>query len=368
MDPEAHQTGTSPPLAGVVVADFSLLVPGPLATRSLAQLGATVWKIEPPGGDPSRAYAFFEYLNSGKRSVCLDLKTHRDMETAVALVRKSHVLVEGFRPGVMDRLGLGYPIMRALNPGLVYCSLTGFGRTGPLQALPGHDLTYAAYAGLLDRNRDRHGAQILTPPPGAFADVTAALLATTSISAALVRSQREGRGTHLDPSIFDAALLLGATEYARTVVDGHPDSAVPGSETPHYRCFTTADGRGLALAIAANEDTFWTRFCRATGLFEWESAAGSERTARGDELEKTLEDLFASRPLSYWESTLGSTDIPWAPINQAADVERLSRAFDRAFPGDPCGDVPLGLESFGPISAAPPLGADAEALQVFLSA
>ena len=178
-------------LAGVRVLDLSIWRPGPYATQLLAELGAEVIKVEPPGGDPMRVYAgLFAALHADKRSVVLDLKQPADREPrARRWPRDADVVVEGYRPGVADRLGVGYDQVRAVNPGVIYCSISGLGQDGPLAAVPGHDLDYAAWAGVL---APEGGPPVVPAVP--VADLAGGMAAAFAVCAALVRRDRTGRG------------------------------------------------------------------------------------------------------------------------------------------------------------------------------
>ena len=170
VSPDAIGVRVSGPLAGVKVLDFTWNLPGPYATARLVSLGATVWKIEPPRGDPAREVgALFDWLNQGKQSVVLDLKDDASRRHIEALITSADVLVEGFRPGVMQRLGCGPDRARALNPGLVWCSISAFGQEGPARGVPGHDLNLQALSGLCHLERDRRGRPRPTVLPVAAA-------------------------------------------------------------------------------------------------------------------------------------------------------------------------------------------------------
>ena len=186
-------------LSGLRVLDLSIWRPGPYATSLLVALGADVLKVEPPGGDPMRHYAgLFEAVNAGKRSVVLDLKGNAGRERARALAVQADVVVEGFRPGVMARLGMDDAAVRALNPAIVYCSISGYGQEGDRAPLPGHDVNYQAWAGALT---PEGGTAALPPLPSA--DLAAGMTAAFGICAAVIGRAASGRGTYLDISMTD---------------------------------------------------------------------------------------------------------------------------------------------------------------------
>jgi alpha-methylacyl-CoA racemase len=259
------------PLTGVRVLDFSSLLPGPLCTLLLAQAGAEVTKIERPGGgDDMRGYepkfgadsVNFALLNRGKRFVELDLKSDEGREAALALAKGADVLVEQFRPGVMDRLGLGYEAVREANPRIVYCSISGWGQAGPLAAVAAHDLNYQAEAGLLSLSCGADGTPAI--PNILTADIVGgAYPAVMNILLAL-RSRDAGAGAqHIDVSMADNLFPLMYWALGNGFAAGQWPTA--GSElvtggSPRYQVYATADGRYLAAAPL--EDRFWRNFLR----------------------------------------------------------------------------------------------------------
>ncbi|MGV3654803.1 MAG: CaiB/BaiF CoA transferase family protein [Noviherbaspirillum sp.] len=263
------------PLAGLRVLDFSNLLPGPYATLILLEAGAEVIKIErPDGGDELRAGTprwgdtslSFALLNSGKRSIALDLKAPAERERLLPLLREADILVEQFRPGVMDRLGLGYEAVKAANPGIVYCSITGYGQAGALSQVAGHDLNYMAEAGLLSLAKGADGSPTL--PPVLVGDIGAGTMpAVINILLALRHRDLTGEGSHLDVSITDNLFAFPYHAVARGAAFGQWPRA--GAErltggTPRYQIYRTSDGRHVAAAPL--EQRFWTVFCEVVGL------------------------------------------------------------------------------------------------------
>jgi crotonobetainyl-CoA:carnitine CoA-transferase CaiB-like acyl-CoA transferase len=252
------------PLQGVKVLDFTQLLPGPMCTQHLADMGADVLKLEPPGtGDAGRGPAgtgishFFQMVNRNKRSLAINLRAPQSRDIVMKLVERSDILVEGFRPGVMARLGLGYDEVRAVNQKIVYCAITGYGHDGPFVQLGGHDINYQSYAGILEQSATPGGK----PHPGNFpiADLAGgALSAAMAILAALFDAQRSGKGRFLDVSMTDCALALNAgplaalNTYGRTIPPGND---VLSGGLPCYGTYATADGRHLA--VGALEPKFW---------------------------------------------------------------------------------------------------------------
>jgi alpha-methylacyl-CoA racemase len=265
------------PLEGIRVIDFSTLLPGPLATLLLAEAGAEVIKIERPGeGDEMRRFepklgadgVNFALLNRGKRSIAIDLKAPDALARLRPLIEHADVLVEQFRPGVMDRLGLGPAALAALNPRLIYCAITGYGQAGPKAGVAGHDLNYCADSGLLSLAAGSDGAPVV--PAALVADIAAgAYPAVINILLALQRRAATGTGCRLDVSMTDnlAPFLfwaigagLSAGRWPR------PAGELLSGGSPRYRLYRTADDR--FVATAALEDRFWAAFCDAIGLPE----------------------------------------------------------------------------------------------------
>jgi len=263
------------PLEGIRVLDFSTLLPGPLATLMLAEAGAEVIKIErPPVGDELRSYEpkigrdslMFAQLNRGKRSIAIDLKKPGAINQLMPLLRAADVLMEQFRPGVMERLGLGYEALRDINPKLVYCSLTGYGRTGPKADKAAHDLNYVAESGVLSLV-SREGR---TPamPPILIADIGAgAYPAVINVLLGLQRRTASGRGCHIDVSMNDNMLPFLYSAVGEGL--GLQRWQQPGQEqvtggSPRYNIYRTSDDR--FIAVAALEQKFWVKFCEIIQL------------------------------------------------------------------------------------------------------
>lgn len=269
-----HDSNPSP-LSGIVVVDFTTLAPGPLATLMLASAGAEVIKVERPGfGDEMRIYekAFgdngvtFSILNAGKRSVVADLKNKDDLEKIKNLIKKSDIVIEQFRPGVMKKLGLAYEDLKESNPGLIYCSITGFGQSGPKSSVAAHDLNYVADTGMLTIGETRAGCPAI--PPLLAADLAAGSYpAVINILLALQKRDRTEKGSYIDVSMTDCLFPLmfwalglgwGANSWAN---DG---GRLLTGGSPRYQVYRTSDDR--FLAVAALEDRFWAVFCDAIEL------------------------------------------------------------------------------------------------------
>ena len=231
-------------LSGVRVLDLSIWRPGPYATQLLAEMGAEVIKVEPPGGDPMRVYLeLFASLNADKRSIELDLKSEEGRARALELAAEADVVIEGFRPGVAARLGVDDDAVRAVNPSVVYCSLSGMGQDGPLALAPGHDLAYMAWAGVLAP----HGGPPVVPAVP-MADLAGGMAAAMAICAAVVRQLRTGEGERIDVAMTDVLATWTGAATNRTAHDEEDRAGRRG--VPGYGTFETADGRHLVLGCA----------------------------------------------------------------------------------------------------------------------
>lgn len=298
------------PLSDVRVLDLSLLLPGPVCTQILADLGADVVKIEPPAGDYARQMPseLFAVTNRNKRSAVLDLKDPAHREMCLRLAEDADVLVEGFRPGVLDRLGVGYAAVRQRCPSIIYCSISGYGQTGPLRERPGHDATYLAASGALSFS----GHWLEEPRRSGIpmADLAGATYAAIAILAALNDRRRTGNGAHLDVSLTDAAMAFTTVRGGRRL-DLRPEDRL--HLYPTNELFTTADERVIALGVV--EDHFWQRLCEAIGgleprLLETRFQTEDGRRAHGDELKRILDELLRQRRAEEWIELLEAYDIP----------------------------------------------------------
>ncbi len=301
------------PLCGVRVLDFSTLLPGPMATLMLAEAGADVIKIERPEGEEMRhampkfgddALAF-ALLNRGKKSIAIDLKRADALAMLMPLLKESDVLLEQFRPGVMDRLGLGYDSIRELNPGIVYCSLTGYGQNGPKAAVAGHDLNYAAEAGLLRLTAGINGAPTL--PNALLGDLGGGSLpAVINILMGLLYRHRHGVGLHLDVAMAENLLMFPYSAIGEGLADGR--WPVPAGErltggSPRYNIYRTSDGRYVAAAPL--EQRFWVTFCEALQLApQWrDDARDPEGTFR------EVARIIGEKPSDHWRQTFAGRDV-----------------------------------------------------------
>ena len=310
-------------------------MPFSYTTHLLVEAGAEVVKLEQPGGEYGRAMvSVFELFNRGKRSVTLDLRNDQGRTIALRLVESFDVFVESFRPGYLDRLGLGFETMREHRADLVYCSATGFGATGPYSQRPGHDVNYAGLAGLLTPAGD---PPIVAPVP--YIDMAAGLAAAFAISTALIGARATGQGTHIDLAMTDVALSFNGLALAETVgtsggsaqvidgpLAGYPWPELMLQQCPCYGVFETSDGRFVSLANV--EPKFWSAFLEVIDRPDFEEArfaTGAHAQAVRAEIAKVI----GSRSLAEWDEIFLKTDVCYAPVLTAAEAYRHPQFADR---------------------------------------
>ncbi|ANJ72568.1 CoA transferase [Ralstonia insidiosa] len=325
-------TSTSQPLAGVRVLDLTRLLPGPAATRHLADLGAEIIKIEDPGpGDyardmmrspadraAERPSLFFRSLNRGKTETRLDLKLAEDREALIELARHADVLIESFRPGVMARLGVGWETLRAANPALVMCSISGYGQDGPLAQAAGHDINYVGYAGMLDQLTSADGTPIV--PNVQIGDLLGgALTAVVGILAALVDARATGRGRYVDVSMTDSVFAHNLMAFFAVGTRGKASRAggdLLNGGVPCYGVYRTSDDR--FMAVGALELKFWQTMCDVLGKPEWKDkhwalgqrVGGDDALALRDELAA----LFRTATQAEWTTRFADADCCVTPV------------------------------------------------------
>lgn len=308
-------------LAGIRVLDLSQYIPGPFATQMLADYGARVIKVEPPGGDPMRSFGpldpdgttpAYKALNAGKTVVRLDLKGEgkRELEWLVA---DADVLLESFRPGTLDRLGFTAGRLRALNPRLIHCALSGFGQTGPWRLRAGHDLTYVALSGGLSRMGDESAPAIPFPP---LADHAGAMQAVTAILAALVRRERTGEGAYLDVALQESALAWQYLTLGACGRDLGRGRDLLNGGAAYYRIYRTRDGR--FLAVAPIEAKFWQAFCQVVGRPDL--IARQSEPLPQTALIAEVAALIAGQSLAEWVRLLEGVDCCVEPVLEPSEV------------------------------------------------
>jgi crotonobetainyl-CoA:carnitine CoA-transferase CaiB-like acyl-CoA transferase len=320
-------------LSGIRVLDLSQYIPGPFATLMLADFGAEVVKIEPPAGDPMRTFGpleadgttpFYKSLNAGKVVVRLDLKADEGRGQLERLVSGADVLLESFRPGTLERLGFGPDRLRALNPRLIHCAVSGFGQTGPWRLRAGHDLTYVALTGGLSRLGVEASPVIPFPP---LADHAGAMQAVTAILAALVRRGRTGQGAYLDVSLQESALSWQYLALGAGGRDLGRGKDLLNGGAAFYRIYRTQDGR--FLAVAPIETKFWHSFCQAAGRPDL--IPRHTEPLPQTSLIAELEALLAQRTLAEWVRVFEPADCCVEPVLEPAEVFGQNHAEERGF-------------------------------------
>jgi crotonobetainyl-CoA:carnitine CoA-transferase CaiB-like acyl-CoA transferase len=307
-------------LEGLRVLDFTIWRPGPYATQLLAELGAEVLKVEPPGGDPMRVYAgLFDSLSADKRSIVLDLKDKADLRRALELAADADVVIEGYRPGVADRLGIGYDGVRAVNVSIIYCSVSGLGQDGPLSQASGHDINYLAWSGALapEGGPPRE-------PAVPVADLSGGMAAAFTICAAVVRKLKTGEGERIDVAMAD--VLATWTGAVAPQAEGTSEGArgVPG-----YGTFATADGGYVVLGVLT-EDHFWRPLCEVLQLaYDVAGLGFVDRMARVDELQHQIADAISKRARDHLVGELLSAGVPVAPVYDRSAMVGLRHFIER---------------------------------------
>ncbi len=313
-------------LDGIRVLDLSRHLAGPYCGMMLGDLGAEVIKIERPGvGDESRHWgppffdgesAYYLCCNRNKQSLTLNLKHERGVAIVRELTRRSDVVIENFRVGVLDKLGLGYTDLQAVNPRLVYCSISGFGCTGPDRALGSYDFLIQGRSGLMSITGERDGPPMKVGV--AIADVTAGLFASNAILAALLARERTGAGQHLDIALYDSQIACMANVASNYLCSGEiPErwgnahkSIVP------YEAFQAADDY---LIVAVGNDEQWRQFCVAAGVGAWAQdprfATNPARVANRETLIPLLQDLLRGKTVAEWLQLCAKADVPAGPVN-----------------------------------------------------
>lgn len=314
--------------AEVKVLDLSRLLPGPFCSMLLADFGADVIKIEDPkGGDYIRWWpplvgknsGFHVVLNRNKRSLTLNLKKPEAREIFLCMVAEADVVLEGFRPGVMDRLGLGYEALRAVNPRLVYCAITGYGSDGPRAQRAGHDINYLALNGVLSYSGHRgnptlSGVQIADLGGGA-------LYAAFAIATALFARERLGVGQHIDLAMADGALTWHCLRWGKYLGDGLVPSQGDDFLNHGFACYNlyaTKDGRTMSLG--ALEPQFWQLFCDTVGRPDWKTPAYFEPGPHQRSLQDEVAHLFRSKTLAEWTAIFTGVDCCCEPVLNLDEV------------------------------------------------
>ncbi|WP_156856408.1 CaiB/BaiF CoA-transferase family protein [Oceanobacillus sp. AG] len=320
-------------LSNFKVLDLSRVLAGPYCTMILGDLGAEVIKVEAPGGsDDTRKWgppfqegvsAYYLSANRNKKSITVDLKTEEGISFIKKLVKESDVIINNFKTGTMERLGLGFETVSNLNPGIVFCSITGFGETGPNKAMPGYDFIVQAMSGLMSITGDKHsGPQKVGV---AITDVLTGLYACIGIQAALLERNFSGKGQKLDISLYDSAVSSLVNIGSNYLLSGKIPEALGNhhANIVPYQTFKTIDGE---IVIAVGNDNQYKALCTVLGKPELSTdvrfLTNPDRVQHREQLVPLLEEVFATKPTNYWQKRCNENNIPCGPIQNLEEVTK----------------------------------------------
>ncbi|HEX6157155.1 MAG TPA: CaiB/BaiF CoA-transferase family protein [Burkholderiales bacterium] len=355
------------PLAGILVLDLTRVLAGPWAAQNLADLGAEVIKVErPKKGDDSRAFgppwlkdaqgrdtaesAYFACANRGKKSVTLDLANPKGQAIARELAERCDVLLENFKYGDLDRYGLGYAQLRKVNPGLIYCSVTGFGHSGPWRERPGYDFMIQGMGGLMSVTGERDDRPGGGPQKAGIpiADLITGMYASVAICAALAHRAKSGQGQHLDLALLDSLVAVLANQGANYLATGTPPGRL-GNDHPNiapYQVLPTSDG---SFIVACGNDNLFGKFSQVLGRPELAGdarfATNGKRVANRAELTRIISGITAKQSMRHWLDALEGAGVPCGPINNLeqvfAEPQALARGLRMELPHPTAGKVAL---------------------------
>jgi crotonobetainyl-CoA:carnitine CoA-transferase CaiB-like acyl-CoA transferase len=336
----------SGPLQGIKVLDFTRILAGPFATQILGDLGAEILKVEPPGhGDETRTYApfrdgeshYFIAINRSKKSMVVDLKNPAGHAVIVDLIRKVDVVIENFRPGVMEKLGLGYQTLAEINPRLVYCAISGFGLTGPLRDTPSFDIVTQALTGAMSVNGEPGRSPVKLGLP--LGDMVGGVFAPVAILAALLERGGTGRGRLVDISLYDGLIgMLGYLPQLHFFSGQEPQTT--GSSHPHivpYGAYQAKDG---PILIACLTQSFWLKLTEAIGRPELaadpDNATMADRVRNRDVIDAIIAETIARRSVDEWKAILEDCDVPHAPVLKIGEALAQPQAVAREMVATTC--------------------------------
>lgn len=318
------------PLENLVVLDLTRVLAGPFASMILADFGADVIKIEPPpDGDDSRSYgpfigqesAYFMSLNRGKRSMTLNLKEPKAKELFKAMVKKADVVLENYRPGTMAKLGLGYDVLKEINPRLIYAACSGFGQTGPYKDKPAYDMIVQGMGGIMSITGQEGGAP--TRVGASIGDITAGLFTVIGIMLALYERESSGEGQMVDVGMLDCQLAILENAIARYLISGDVPKPI-GNRHPSITPFEVFQAQDGYIIIAVGNNRLWEKFCHLIGkpelVVDERFVSNPQRTKNQPQLKAILDTVFPAKTVEEWLVALESAGIPCAPINT---VERV---------------------------------------------
>jgi crotonobetainyl-CoA:carnitine CoA-transferase CaiB-like acyl-CoA transferase len=318
------------PLRDIRVLDFTRILAGPFCTMLLSDMGAEVIKIEEPQkGDETRSYGppfvegwstYFLSVNRGKKSLTLNLKHPKTKGIVLNLVQKADVLVENFRPGTMAELGLDYPTLSRINSRLIYCSISGFGQTGPESKRPGYDLIIQGISGLMDLTGEPGGKPLKVGT--SIADLVTGLYAVQAILLAILNRERTGKGEYLDISLFES--LVSMLTYQASLYFGSGEPKRMGNQHPSICPYETFQAKDGSFNIAVANDRLWEKFCKAIGredlIFDPRFHTNPDRVKNRPQLVQILNDIFQTNTVSHWVKLLDEHGIPAGPILSVSEV------------------------------------------------
>ena len=314
------------PLDGLYVLDLSRLMPGPLCTMILGDLGADIVKVEQPEiGDYARfappligdTGSAFLMLNRNKRSITLNLKNTEAKGILYKLAKKADVFVESYQPGVADRLGVGYPAISKVNERIIYCSISGFGQTGPYRDLVGHDLNYASYSGAIGATGLKGGPPVI--PAVQIADIQSAIYAAVAIAAALYRREKTGEGEFIDVSLMDTAVasMIMPLSYLFAGASTERGGSFLSGGAPFYNVYETKDGK--FISIAPLEPKFWVELCNALGVEKYQDQQIASVQV-SQQIRADLAEKFRDKNRDEWVKILNEREVPCAPVYDVSEV------------------------------------------------
>jgi len=349
--PDSDLPPVAGPLEGIRVLELARIIAGPLAGLYLADLGADVLKIERPGGDEMRGYgpekwdgvgSTFLALNRNKRSVVMDLRDPAERERLLELVADADVLIESYRPGVMEGWDLGFDRLRAANPRIIVCSITGFGGRGPSAGLGANNLIAEAFGGSISVSKDPGDRMLAGPPMTDFFTGTTSALA---IMSRLMVPPEQREAVHVETSLLESqAMMMSGYIVGYLATGSNPDRSIGLPFTVPNQMFTASDGR---LVLASNSEDMWRRMCVAIGRPDWldrpEYASNALRMQRQQEIVGALDEIIAQQPRDYWLEAFDKARVSAGPVNTVEDLldnaQVRSMEITVPLPGGPTADL-----------------------------
>ena len=313
------------PLEGLLVLDLTRVLAGPYATMMLADYGANIYKIEPPEvGDDSRAFgpfvgkesAYFMSLNRNKRSIVLDFKKPSNVEIFKEMVKKADIVVENYKPGTMEKFGLGYDVLEKINPKIIYAACSGFGHSGPYMLKPAYDIIVQAMGGIMSITGPEGGEP--TRVGASVGDVIAGIFTSNAIMIALYHLTQTGQGQKIDVSMLDCQVAVLENAIARFVTSGSVPEPI-GNRHPSITPFASFTAKDGYLIIGAGNERLWEKFCKVMGKPEWMQdpryATNALRTTNFKEMHQDINDVVKHKTIAEWMDILEAASVPCAPIN-----------------------------------------------------